>query len=218
MSVSKPRQEAGNTYNRLSSIYNWLAAGEAKQRRKAVAMLEPKPGERILEIGCGTGLSISEMESKGANVSGIDLSWGMLRQSAKVMKRTCLCQADAVALPFPACTFDAVLMTFTLELFDDFDMACVLVESKRVLVDQGRLGVLSLDYRTEPNRMVRLYSWFQKLFPGWVDCRPIPIVDWLIRAQFLPVRTWDGATWGLPVTAVIAIPQRPDRSGGRQNG
>ena len=80
-------------------------------------LLDPRPGERILDVGCGTGLFTHEVLNCGAVVTGLDLSGPML---AKALARnggrafTGLC-ADMCALPFPANCFDKIFSMTAIE-------------------------------------------------------------------------------------------------------
>ena len=66
-------------YDRLSRVYDLLTtAGESHIRRQALAMLDTRPGERLLEIGCGTGKAMVELAKIAGCVVGVDLSPGML--------------------------------------------------------------------------------------------------------------------------------------------
>ena len=84
-------------------------------------------GETILELGFGTGRSLVSMAkrvSASGRIFGIDLSEGMLEiarrrvAGAGSSARVALQCGDARQLPFGKGCFDAVFMSFTLELFD----------------------------------------------------------------------------------------------------
>ena len=71
------------------------------------------------------------------------------------VKLTC---KDALVLPYPDNMFDAVFLSFTLELFDTHEIPEVLKEIKRVLKPKGRLGVISLCKDDKRSLFLRLYS------------------------------------------------------------
>ena len=87
--------------------------------------------------------------------------------------RVALTAGDAVRLPHAGRTFDAVFMSFTLELFAAEDIAAVLGECVRVLRPGGRIAVVSLSKEGGPYPMRRLYEWARRLAPTMLDCRPI---------------------------------------------
>lgn len=168
----------------------------------------------MLEIGFGVGSSLRSLAFKvGASglACGIDLSPGMARQAQVALRRTGLADrvslqlGDAAALPYPSGCFDALFMAFTLELFDAPEIPLVLAECRRVLKLPGRLCVVSLARPDPPGRAVRIYEWFHRRFPVLVDCRPIPVADYLRQAGFTIHHAHTGSMWGLPVDSVLAI-------------
>ena len=102
---------------------------------------------------------------------------GRLTQAGSSSSVAAIVCSDAVSLPFPNAAFDVVFMSFTLELFDTAGMASALEECRRVLQDDGRLGVVALTESGRQNLMQRLYTWAHRRFPAWIDCRPIPVTD-----------------------------------------
>jgi ubiquinone/menaquinone biosynthesis C-methylase UbiE len=203
---------ARQTYDRLSRWYDWFASSEEVFARRAVDALAPRPGERILEIGCGTGKALVDLTCRAGSsgrVIGVDLSMGMARQSAARARLygkngISLCQGDGIALPLAAACIDALLMAFTLELFPPVEITAVLSECQRVLRPGGRLAALSLAETGRPGFMERGYGWFHRRFPGLVDCRPIPLKQILADYRFRFVRHERGKLWGLPVDIVVA--------------
>ncbi len=117
-----------------------------RQARAVAEYLEPKPDERILDVGCGTGVIAWEiaqrMEGRG-EVIGIDASYTMIRVARK-KRSDSLCQYQAAlaeALPFPDAYFDAVCSGL---FFHHVDMALKrrgLAEIFRVLRPGGRVVI-----------------------------------------------------------------------------
>src|SRR5512146_1079126 len=130
-------------YNRLSRWYDLISgSGEAGLRKLGLASLSLQPGENVLEIGCGTGQALPLLAQSAGDhgaAAGIDLSEGMLRvarvrlDKMKPRCRVSLAQGDASCLPYRSGAFDAVFMSFTLELFSTQDILSVLSECRRVL-------------------------------------------------------------------------------------
>ena len=74
--------------------------------------LQPFPGCRILDIGCGTGRYLRCVASADCRIIGVDLSRNMLakaRQSLGASTDVCFVQASARALPFTSSSFDRVM-------------------------------------------------------------------------------------------------------------
>ena len=209
--VTRSKEEARTSYDRLSRWYDLLTSSEKKITGTGLQYLEPHPGKSILEVGFGTGQALIELGravSPGGKVFGVDISQGMRQVARKrIVKagldRTVeLTSGDAVHLPFRDEAFEAVFMSFTLELFDTPDIPLVLTECRRVLRKGGRLGIVALV--REKSRAVRVYEWFHVHMPALVDCRPI-LAREAVEAAGLEVSTSEiKRVWGLPVEVIIA--------------
>jgi len=84
------------------------------------------------------------------------------------------------------------------------DIPTVLTQCRRVLRHTGRITIVSLALREEPNLMTRLYLAAHRRWPRMIDCRPLPLRDVLVSNGFTVGRTWSGAIAGLPVVAITA--------------
>ena len=72
--------------------------------------------ERVLDVGCGTGLLAQRLSAAGHDVVGLALSLGMLLQGTARLRYV---QGDAVALPFPDTSFDGAVTVAALHhIFD----------------------------------------------------------------------------------------------------
>ena len=117
-----------------------LSFGQDRGWRRATrAALGLRPGERVLDVGAGTGVSTEELARSGAFAVGADLSIGMLRAGRAVRPEVPLLAGDALRLPFPDETFDAVTISFALRNVVDTEAA--LHELARVTRPGGRLVV-----------------------------------------------------------------------------
>jgi ubiquinone/menaquinone biosynthesis C-methylase UbiE len=119
--VTRTVAEAREGYDRIAGIYDVVAgSSERPWRRRALALLALAPGERVLEIGCGTGEALLELAGVTEQAVGLDLSPGMLRQARARLDareaRAHLVQADAHRLPFKQHSHDALFMSFVLDL------------------------------------------------------------------------------------------------------
>jgi SAM-dependent methyltransferase len=130
--------------------FRWCPEG---LREADAGLLGPVAGQRILELGCGAAAAARWLATEKAEVVAMDLSAGMLRHATLAADRSGvrvpLVQADALALPFGAGTFDAVCTAFGAVPFVA-DSAAVMREVHRVLRPGGR-WVFSL---THPMRWI----------------------------------------------------------------
>ena len=134
--VPRTKEEAKRSYDRISRYYDYLTgAFERKYAEMALERLSVSEGETVLEIGFGTWRCLKRIaESIGpkGKAYGIDLSTGMMQiskerlEKASLQDRVKLFCGDAANLPFDDSTFDAVFMSFTLELCDTPEIQKVL--------------------------------------------------------------------------------------------
>ncbi|MEX0886366.1 MAG: methyltransferase domain-containing protein [Phycisphaeraceae bacterium] len=94
-----------------------------KRQRAALEQLQPKPGDRILDLGVGTGMTL-EHYPDDVTIVGLDLSWGMLdkanhKRQRLGLKHTHLVQADAMYPPFAPRSFDHLMITHTVSVVSD---------------------------------------------------------------------------------------------------
>lgn len=124
-------------------------------READVQLLGPLQGRRVLEVGCGAAAAARWLVTQGARPVAMDLSAGMLRHATRAAEtsgvRVPLVQADALALPFAAGSFDTACTAFGAVPFV-VDSAAVMREVFRVLRPGGR-WVFSV---THPMRWVFL--------------------------------------------------------------
>jgi ubiquinone/menaquinone biosynthesis methyltransferase len=110
-------------------------------RRRLLAVLAPRAGERMLDLCAGT-MDVADLARRkvpGLRITGADFALAML---ARGVEKTGLpaAQADALALPFRAEAFDLLTVTFGMRNLDSYERG--LAEAARVLRPGGRLGVL----------------------------------------------------------------------------
>ncbi|HEX2357361.1 MAG TPA: class I SAM-dependent methyltransferase, partial [Micromonosporaceae bacterium] len=92
-------------YDRTNTI---LSLGWDRAWRRATrAALRLGPGERVLDVGAGTGVSTAELARSGAYAVGSDISLGMLSAGRRSRPELPLLAGDALALPFADASFDA---------------------------------------------------------------------------------------------------------------
>ena len=214
-SLNKPKEETfletRQNYDRLSRWYDWFSSSERRFTELGLTLLRIQPGEKILEIGFGTGHALIDLAAavgESGSICGIDLSQGMFAianrrvQRSSMRGRITIQEGEATHIPFPDQQFQAVFMSFTLELFDSRMIPRVLAECQRVLQPGGRLGIVSLQKKNAP--AVKAYEWFHHLFPKVIDCHPILVCQVLEKSGFMVNQAVEKMLWGLPVEIVIA--------------
>lgn len=213
--TSSQRNSTRAFYDRISHVYDLIAdAGEHAIRDVGVEALHVSPGERVLEIGFGTGhglLHLADAVGTSGHVYGVEISSGMIdvahrRIDAADTRNVTLLVGDARSLCFGNDAFDAVFMSFTLELLDA-EISLVLAEIRRVLRRKGRLSVVAMATSEHGGAMIGLYQWMHRHWPHIVDCRPIDVLGVLRGAGFDAYATESATICGLPVVAAAAVKQ-----------
>ncbi len=117
-----------------------LSLGQARLWRRAVARaVAARPGDRVLDLGAGTGTSSLPFVEAGAKVVSCDFSTGMLRVGRRRYPHLVFAAGDATRLPFRDASFDVVTISFALRNVQDHPAA--LAEMLRVTRPGGRLVV-----------------------------------------------------------------------------
>ena len=119
----------------------WIARGQLRE------LLAPQPGERMLEVGPGTGyyaLDVARWIAPGGKLDVLDIQQEMLehtmrRASGLHIDNVIPTRGDAQALPYPDNTFDCAYIVLTLGEIPNQNVA--LLELHRVLKPGGRLVV-----------------------------------------------------------------------------
>ena len=152
-------------------------------RRYAVGRLRASPGERVLEVGVGTGLSLP-LYPPGVQVTGIDISDAMLdRARSRLLglerRDVVLRRMDAHALAFPDGAFDHVLAPYVISVVAD--PAKAMSEIRRVCRPGGKVLVVNHFLAENP-----LLAWVEKVLT--------------------PVSRWVGFRMDLPMDSVTGAP------------
>jgi phosphatidylethanolamine/phosphatidyl-N-methylethanolamine N-methyltransferase len=142
-------------YEKLASVYD-LAFGPALHpgRLRAIEHMNIQPGERVLEVGVGTGINLA-LYPKDATVTGIDFSAPMLekareRVARKGLRRLRLLQMDAADLKFADGSFDIVYAPYLISVVPD--PVKVAREMRRVCCPGGR--IVFLNHFLSTNRLL----------------------------------------------------------------
>ena len=211
----RTKEEAKLAYNRISRYYDYTTgAFGRKYAEMALERLSIVEGETVLEIGFGTGYClklIAELVGQTGKVYGIDISSGMIEITKKrlekvgLAKRAELFCGDAVSLPFVDNTFDAVFISFTLEVLDTPEIPKVLEQIKKVLRPGGKLGVASMSKENEESIFLRLYEWIHNKWPKYVGSRPIYAEQSLIDTGYQIKSKEKVKIFRLPVEIIVAV-------------
>ena len=144
--VSKMFDDVAHRYDFLNGL---LSLGRTKAWRRVVtSIIAPKPGMKILDIAAGTGSSSRPLVDKGAEVTALDFSHGMIEQGSKQNKNINFVQGDALKLPFEDNSFDVTTISFGLRNTSNTEKA--LKEALRVTKDGGRIVVAEFSHPVNP--------------------------------------------------------------------
>lgn len=156
--------EVSTHYDRMNAV---LSVGNASLWRVATTRaVNPRSGERILDIAAGTGTSSVALTKFGAHVVAADFSEGMIRVGRERHGDNPLLdfvQADATALPFADGEFDAVTISFGLRNVVEPKKA--LAEFYRVTRPGGR--VVICEFSTPPFAPIRAgyFAYLNRVMP-----------------------------------------------------
>lgn len=129
-------------YTLYAPVYDRIAGRLVEGRRRAIELLNVQPGERVLIVGCGTGLDL-ELLPRGCHVTAIDITPAMVEKTrargaelgievdARVM--------DAANLTLPDASFDCALLHLVLAVVPD--PRGTARETARVLRPHGRASI-----------------------------------------------------------------------------
>ena len=142
-------------YDKLAKVYD-LTFGPTLHpgRLQAIQRMDIQPGERVLEVGVGTGINLS-LYPKNCSVTGIDFSGSMLekareRVSRKGLRNIRLLQMDAGDLKFADDSFDIVYAPYLISVVPD--PVKVAREMRRVCRPGGR--IIFLNHFLSPNPLL----------------------------------------------------------------
>jgi len=179
-------------YDARSWIYSkTVARREHKNHLQAIDLANIQPGEKVLEVAVGPGLTFLELAKnvgKETRIYGIDLSLSMLQLTQEKMRQEgyfefVLREADSRNLPFEDNSFDVLYNGYMLDLIPLAELPVVIDEFKRVLKPGGRLILLNM---SKANEKTTIQEELYARLPGWVVlyffgmCRPV-LVERLVH-------------------------------------
>ncbi|RSM57099.1 SAM-dependent methyltransferase [Amycolatopsis sp. WAC 01376] len=117
--------------------------GAAELRARTYELLRLEPGSAVLDVGCGAGLAVSELSSRGFRAVGVDLSTEMIEEAHRRSPGSEFLVGDAYALPvdggFAGYRADKVFHELA-------EPERALAEARRVLAPGGRIVVSGPDW------------------------------------------------------------------------
>ena len=171
--------------------YHRISDPQLAWGRAVAARLVPVPGERILDIGCGTGRLTSEIAAQpGIVVVGLDRSAAMLQEAARhgagLKRPPMYVRADGAALPFVN-VFDAVFSAAVFHWIPDHDRLFASIFA--ALKNEGRLiaqagGAGNLDRLYGRARRLMASERYAEYFTSWAEpCHFENVVDTEVRLR-----------------------------------
>ncbi len=186
------RPERRVNYDQIAPTYNQrYTLGRLNSLSAALLSLAQSVGaEGVLEVGCGTGRWLAELQPVVRGVYGLDLSHGMLRHALQRKGQFHVTCGQASRLPFPDTVFDIV---FCVNAFHHFDQPHLfLSEARRVLRPHGAMAVIGMDPHGSRDRWY-IYDYFEGTYE--TDLSRFPsretLFAWMLAAGF------DKVEWGL---------------------
>jgi ubiquinone/menaquinone biosynthesis C-methylase UbiE len=193
--------EDWRSYDGVAEIYERVHAPRfADAARDLVAALGIEGGQRVLDIGTGTGAAADEIARTDAKVVGVDRSLRMLSVAHRERPSLPFVAADVLDLPFRDRTFDVVAGNFVFAHFAKVETA--LFELTRVLSRGGRIGFTTWSdskdaFQDTWIELIETIIPRDMLAPAYAAAapghdrfkQPQAIEEALRRAGFRPVRT-----------------------------
>lgn len=176
-------RDLAERYDLATRLFYLLGYQQHAYRRRAVQALQLRPGDTVVELGCGTGLNFPFLEQAigpEGRIVGVDLTEAMLTQGkrrvdASGWSNVDLVQADALEFEFPTAV-NAVISTYALSLVPECSE--VIARGGEALSTGGRWAVLDIKLPQNAPR------WLERV--GLATLRPFAVTEhW--RAS----RPWD---------------------------
>ncbi|MEO1448502.1 MAG: methyltransferase domain-containing protein [Bacteroidota bacterium] len=156
------------TYDRIGTGYNDTRRADPYLLDRMEALLAITTGQKMLDIGCGTGNYTRALATRGIDISGVDPSEKMLQKARSIAPEMKWGKGSAEALPFSDECFEAILASLTLHHWKDLKAG--FREMARVLNLGGKLVI----FTSTPAQMEGYWLWHY--FPRMMEdsCAQMP--------------------------------------------
>ena len=157
--------------------YNEISRGIADAIEHCVLRLNPRPGEKILDLATGTGWTSRVLARRGAIVTGVDIAQGLLdaaeRQARAERVLVAYRQGDAEQLPFEDESFDAIASTFGVMFASRPEAAAK--EMARVVRPGGRIALTTW---TSDGNLLKMFQVMKPYMPAPAQPAPPSPFEW----------------------------------------
>lgn len=160
MALPEPKARLQRLFDRLAAPYARFVFSRLRhETRGDVAWVQPRAGERVLDLACGPGTLALELAQYGCRVYALDLAEQMILRAHRIARRQrCppvhFAVADAEQLPVADETFDLVTCAFSIAVFPAPPQAAA--EMFRVARPGGRIAVLEAVAPEDPAQSAEL--------------------------------------------------------------
>jgi demethylmenaquinone methyltransferase/2-methoxy-6-polyprenyl-1,4-benzoquinol methylase len=159
-------------FDRIARVYDLMnsvmtAGLHHRWRERAADLAALRPGDRALDVACGTGdlaVELARRVGDSGNVVGSDFSEAMLERARQKSGAVRWEWANALELPYPDGSFDAATVGFGARNFSDLDRG--LAEMARVVRPGGRVVVLEITTPQRPPLSTFFSIWFDRAIPA----------------------------------------------------
>lgn len=218
--LDKRRDDVADMFDHIATRYDLLndvlsLGRDRAWRRSTVAALQPRQGELMLDLAAGTGTSAVALAELGPVVVAADLSFGMLKEGRSRYPEIDFVNADALQLPFPDETFDAVTISYGLRNVEDTMGA--LKEMLRVTRRGGRIVVNEFSTPSAPAFRHLYNNYLLRALPRLAKLSPNPaaygylaesILDWPDQqglADMMVEAGWQDIEWQNLTGGIVAL-------------